>query len=162
MIYKACSSIEELPYSFHGHLSNFKVTRDKNMADFLPNWAFLDCNSTLNSPMALKCCTKLDRRGALLFFEVIHQISRSHRPKNWQIKSSLSKITRPATAIKFLKFACFSLGQSIVCIDTPPICINTPHNTIFWCIVTALLNFDLVHDEFLKAVYTTWLVLPYR
>ena len=24
------------------------------------NWAFLDCNSSLNSPMALKWCTKLD------------------------------------------------------------------------------------------------------
>ena len=25
-----------------------------------PKWAFLDCNSSLNSPMAMKCCTKLE------------------------------------------------------------------------------------------------------
>ena len=34
-------------------------TRQKN-TDFDPNWTFLDCNSKLNSPMALKRCTKLD------------------------------------------------------------------------------------------------------
>ena len=27
---------------------------------FDPNWAFPDCNSSLNSPMAMKCCTKLE------------------------------------------------------------------------------------------------------
>ena len=46
------------------------------------NWAFLDCNSNLNSPMALKWCTrlvKLYRRGSLLFIKVIYQMSRSHR-----------------------------------------------------------------------------------
>ena len=28
--------------------------------DFDPNWAFLDCTSSLNSPMATKWCTKLE------------------------------------------------------------------------------------------------------
>ena len=32
----------------------------KKIADFDPNWAFPDCNSRLNSPMALKWCTKLN------------------------------------------------------------------------------------------------------
>ena len=27
---------------------------------FDPDWAFPDCNSSLNSPMAMKCCTKLE------------------------------------------------------------------------------------------------------
>ena len=31
-----------------------------NLADFDLNWAFRDCNSSLNSPMDLKWCTKLD------------------------------------------------------------------------------------------------------
>ena len=30
------------------------------IVDFDPNWAFPDCNSSLNSPMAMKCCTKLE------------------------------------------------------------------------------------------------------
>ena len=27
---------------------------------FDPDWVFPDCNSSLNSPMAMKCCTKLE------------------------------------------------------------------------------------------------------
>ena len=49
-----------------GALLFFKVIRQisrshwTKIADFDPNWAFLDCNSSWNSPMALKWCTKLD------------------------------------------------------------------------------------------------------
>ena len=49
-----------------GALLFFKVIRQisrshwTKIADFDPNWAFLDCNSSWNSPMALKLCTKLD------------------------------------------------------------------------------------------------------
>ena len=43
-----------------GHLSNFKVTWNKKVADCDRNWAFRDCNCSLNSPMALKPRTKLD------------------------------------------------------------------------------------------------------
>ena len=52
--------------------------------NFYPNWAFPDCNSSLNSLMALNDAQSLMpyRKCALLFFEVIHQISRSHRSKN--------------------------------------------------------------------------------
>ena len=63
-----------------GQRSNFKVTRLKKIVDFDPNWAFPDCNSSLNSNMMMKWCTELDvaRRGAHLFFKVISQISRLH------------------------------------------------------------------------------------
>ena len=46
----------------------------------------------------------LYKRGVLLFFKVIHQISRSHRLKNWWFESNLSKITRLVAAIKSLRF----------------------------------------------------------
>ena len=131
-----------MPYC---HPSNFKVIGDKKI-DFDPNWAFPDCNSSLNSLMALKWCTKLNvvskrcpivfhdqplnfnvtggkispiltqigrfrtvtpvwiqrwlwndaqslkqhRRGALLFFKVIRQTSRSHGTKNRQFWPELS------------------------------------------------------------------------
>ena len=42
-----------------GHPSNFKVTRLLKIAEFYLDWAFPDCNSSLNSPMATKWCTKL-------------------------------------------------------------------------------------------------------
>ena len=48
------------PIVFQCHLSNFKVTRLKKIIEFDPNWVFQDCNSSLNSPMAMKCCTKLE------------------------------------------------------------------------------------------------------
>ena len=48
MMHKAGSSIEEVPYCFQGHMSNFKVTGDKKIADFDSNWGFPDCSSSLN------------------------------------------------------------------------------------------------------------------
>ena len=45
---------------FQGHLSNFKVTGDKTIADFDPNCVFPDCNSSLNSPTAMRWFTKLE------------------------------------------------------------------------------------------------------
>ena len=39
---------------FQGHPSNFKVTRLKKIVEFDPDWAFPDCNSSLNSPIAMK------------------------------------------------------------------------------------------------------------
>ena len=64
------------------------------------NWGFPDCNSNLNSPMALKWCprlVKLYRRGSLLFFKVIYQISRSHRTTNSPI--FLTQIERLQTPV---------------------------------------------------------------
>ena len=57
------------PIVLQGHPSNFKVTRLKKVVNFDPNWAFPDCNSSL-------------------FFEVIHQISRSLRLKNRWLESN--------------------------------------------------------------------------
>ena len=62
------------PIVFQCLPSNFRVTRDKKIAHFDPIWALPDCKSSLNSPMALKWCTKLDvvyKRCHVV--EVIHQ-----------------------------------------------------------------------------------------
>ena len=52
---------------------------------------FPDHNSSSNTQVAMKWCTNLEghRRGALLFFNVIHQISRSHRLRNHQFDPDL-------------------------------------------------------------------------
>ena len=65
-------------FGFQGH------TGQKKIIDFDPNCVFPDCNSSLNSLRAIKWCTKLEatyRRGALLSFKVIYQISKSHGKK---------------------------------------------------------------------------------
>ena len=59
MTHKAWSSIEEVPYRFSRSSIKLQGHTAQKIVDFDPNWAFLDCNSSLNSPMAMKCCTKL-------------------------------------------------------------------------------------------------------
>ena len=44
---------------FNGHPLNFKVSRDKKIGDFDPNWAFPDCNFSLNLLTVLKWWIKL-------------------------------------------------------------------------------------------------------
>ena len=60
MMHKAWSNIEEVAYCFSRSSIKFQSHTGKKMTDFDPSWAFLDCNSSLNSPMALKWCTKVD------------------------------------------------------------------------------------------------------
>ena len=60
MMHKAWSSIEEVPYCFSRSSVKFQGHIALKIVDFDPNWAFPDCNSSLNSPMAMKCCTKLE------------------------------------------------------------------------------------------------------
>ena len=57
IMHKARSSIEEVPYCFSR--SFFKFFNFKIIA-FDPNWAFPDCNLSLNSPMVMKYGIKLE------------------------------------------------------------------------------------------------------
>ena len=60
MMHKAWSSIEEVPYCFSMSSVKFQGHIALKIVKFDPNCAFPDCNSSLNSPMAMKCCTKLE------------------------------------------------------------------------------------------------------
>ena len=60
MMHKAWSSIEELPHCFSSSSVKFQGHTALKFVEFDPNWAFPDCNSSLNSPMAMTCCTKLE------------------------------------------------------------------------------------------------------
>ena len=60
MMHRAWSSIVELPYCFSRSSVKFQGHTALKIIEFDPNWAFPDCNSSLNSPMAMKCCTKLE------------------------------------------------------------------------------------------------------
>ena len=84
MMLKAWSSIEEVPNCFLRSSVKFQGHTGKKITNFHLNWAF-----------------------ALLFYWVIHLISRSYRLKNQWLESNLSKITRPVAAIKSLRFALF-------------------------------------------------------
>ena len=60
MRHKAWSSIEEVPYCFSRSYVKFQGHIALKIVEFNSNWAFPDYNSSLNSPMAMKCCTKLE------------------------------------------------------------------------------------------------------
>ena len=60
MMHKAWSSIEEVPYYFSRSSIKFQGHIALEIVEFDSNWAFPDCNSSLNSTIAMKCCTKLE------------------------------------------------------------------------------------------------------
>ena len=60
MMHRAWSSIVEVPYCFSRSYVKFQGHSALKIVEFDPNWAFPDSNSSLNSPMAMKCCTKLE------------------------------------------------------------------------------------------------------
>ena len=60
MMHRAWSSIVEVPYCFSRSSVKFQGHTALKIVEFDPNWAFPDCNSSLNSPMAMKCCTRLE------------------------------------------------------------------------------------------------------
>ena len=60
MMHRAWSSIVETPYCFSRSNVKLQGHTALKIVEFDPNWAFPDCNSSLNSPMAMKCCTKLE------------------------------------------------------------------------------------------------------
>ena len=60
MMHIASSSIEEVPYCFSRSSIKFQGHTVLKIVEFDPDWAFPGCNSSLNSPMATKWCTKLE------------------------------------------------------------------------------------------------------
>ena len=60
MMHRARSSIVEVHYCFSRSSFKFQGHTALKIVEFDPKWAFPNCNSSLNSPMAMKCCTKLE------------------------------------------------------------------------------------------------------
>ena len=60
MMHRAWSSVVQVPFCFSRSYVKFQGNTALKIVEFDPNWAFPDCNSSLNSPMAMKCCTKLE------------------------------------------------------------------------------------------------------
>ena len=60
MMHRAWRSVVEVPYCFSRSSVKFQGHTALKIVEFDPNWVFPDCNSSLNSPMAMKCCTKLE------------------------------------------------------------------------------------------------------
>ena len=60
MMHIASCCLEEVPYCFSRSSVKFQGHTALKIIEFDLDWAFPDCNSSLNSPMATKWCTKLE------------------------------------------------------------------------------------------------------
>ena len=52
--------LAEVPYCFSRSSVKFQGHMAHKIVEFDPDWAFPDCNSSFNSPMATKWCTKFE------------------------------------------------------------------------------------------------------
>ena len=112
MMHKAWSSIEEVPYCIARSSVKFQGRTALKIIQFDPDWAFLDCNLSLNSPMGTKWCTKLE-----VAWKRCPIVLQGH-PSNFTVTRSEKltiwiqfEITRPVAAIKSLRFALFKYHQ---------------------------------------------------
>ena len=100
MMHKAWSSMEEVPYCFSRSYVKFQGHTALKIVEFDPNWEFPDCNSSLNSPMAMKCCTKLET-------------AQERCPFVFQGHPSNLKVTRYKTSPILTQIGCFrTIGRS--------------------------------------------------
>ena len=81
MMLKAQRIIEEVPYCFSRSSIKFEGHTAQKIIDFDPNWAFPDCDSSLNSPMGTKWYTKLE-------------VAQKRSPITFQGHLSILKVTR--------------------------------------------------------------------
>ena len=94
MMHKAWCYLEEVPYCFSRSYVKFQGHTAHKIVDFDPNWAFPDCNSSLNSPMAMKWCTK-------------HEAAQERCPIVFQCHLSNFKDTRGKKSLILTQFGRF-------------------------------------------------------
>ena len=100
MMHRDWSSIVEVPYCFSRSYVKFQGHTALNIIEFDPNWTFPDSNSSLNSPMAMKCCTKLET-------------AKERCPIVFQGHPSNFKVTRDKTSPIFTQIGRFrTIGRS--------------------------------------------------
>ena len=104
MMHEAWSSIENVPCCFSKSSVKFQGHTGQKITIFDPNLEFPDCNSSLNSPMALKWCTKLNivYKRCPIIYKGDPRISRSHGTKkignfhpNWALPDCNSSLNSP-------------------------------------------------------------------
>ena len=130
MMHRAWSSIVEVPYCFSRSYVKFQGHTALKIVEFDPNWAFPVSNSSLNSPMAMKCCTKLETAK-----ERCPIVVQGH-PSNF-------KVTRDKTSPIFTQIGRFrTIGRSQLS--------NPSDLPCSWCFI--ILNVVYTYDE-----QTSWL-----
>ena len=121
MMHRACSSIEEVPYCFSRSYVKFQGHTALKIVDFDPNWAFADCNSSLESPMATKWCTELET-------------AKKRCPIVFQGHPSNSKVTRDKTSRILTQIGRFrTIGRSQLSNPSDLPCLKITHLSLTHC-----------------------------
>ena len=116
MMHRAWSSKVEVPYYFSRSYIKFQGHTALNIVEFHPNWAFPDSNSSLNSPMAMKCCTKLET-------------AKERCPIVFQGHPSNFKVTRDKTSPILTQIGCFrTIGRSQLSNPSDLLCYSTVYS----------------------------------
>ena len=104
MMYSAWSSIVEVPYCFSRSYVKFQGHTALKIVKFEPNWAFPDSNSSLNSPMAMKCCTKLEtaKERCPIVFQGHPSNLKVTRDKTSPILTQIGQLSNPSDLPCFL------------------------------------------------------------
>ena len=131
MMHKAWSSIEEVPYCFSRSYVKFQGHTALKIVEFDPNWAFPDSNSSLNSPMAMKCCTKLEtakERCPIVF---------QGHPLNF-------KVTQDKTSLILTQIGRFrTIGRSQLSNPSDLPCSKNNHWSLIWQLSSRTVFSDL-------------------
>ena len=126
MMHRAWSSIAEVPYCFTRSYVKFQGHTALKIVEFDQNWAFPDGNSSLNSPMAMKCCTKLET-------------AKERCPVVFQGHPSNFKVTRDKTSPILTQIGRFrTIGRSQLS--------NPSHFPCFLCKAMRFLSFLQLHS----------------
>ena len=133
MMHKAWSSIEEVPCCFSRSSVKFQGPTALKIVEFDPNWAFPDYNSSLNSTMAMKCCTKLEtaKEGCPIVFQ--------GHPSNFKVtRDETSPILTQIGRFRTIGWSQLSNPSDLPCLKTLPLTIinNNKRANNHWPVLT--------------------------
>ena len=151
MMHRAWNSIVEVPYCFSRSYVKLHSHTALKVVEFDPNWAFPDCNSSFNSPMAMKCCKKLET-------------AKERCPIVFQGHLSNFKVTQYLTSPILTQIGRFrTTGQSQLSNPSDLPCFFTPEHLILYTQEFAIEAHKLwgirYHFDF---IYQPYLFIHYR
>ena len=153
MMHRPWSSIVEVPYCFSRSNVKFQGHTALKIVKFDRNWAFLDSNSSLNSLMVMKCCTKLET-------------AKERCPIVFQSHPSNFKVTRDKTSSLLTRIGRFrTIGRSQLSNPSDLPCLFWKHWALsalehyFWFIHEyQFLNIEFINFHPLQHFRNTWYV----
>ena len=174
----AWSTIEEVPYCFSRSYVELQGHTAKIIVDFDPNWTFPDCNSSLNSLMDLKWCTKLDVVEYVPYFFSGSSI-KFQRHTGWKIEDlnpiwvrllGRSQLSNPSDLPCFVLFYLFKYSlisihsieknSKITAVVVIPntLWLNTPMFYHLWCRTNAALMRTSTNSPLFSINCKIWLI----